>query len=240
MAWPLIAAALAAAGAGLSFWGQERANTANAKIAKEQMDFQEKMSGSSYQRATEDMRRAGLNPLLAYSQGGASSPGGASATMQNSANSALAAAQQIQSVQMTAKQMENVDANTRQIQSDTALKNLDWTMRNMERGDKSRMQDYFQFVDKDGKPVYGDAGQKTGAMPYAVWLARQQAEASLRMSNSASAANEATAALSREELPRYRREADMYRGPAGQFIPYLNSAGQAARSLRDFSQLIRR
>lgn len=46
-------------GTGLSF-----------RAAKRQMQFQERMDNTRYQRATRDMRAAGLNPAMMYSKGG--------------------------------------------------------------------------------------------------------------------------------------------------------------------------
>jgi len=98
-------------GATLGFVGQQQtnqknwdiaqaANAASAEQAAKQMDFQERMRANQYQTAVQDMRAAGLNPMLAYSQGGAGTPTGAmgsvsTATMKNALAAGLTGYQQM-------------------------------------------------------------------------------------------------------------------------------------------------
>jgi len=85
MVWPaLIAAGASLAGGAMSSRGQRKTNEMNKQMAREQMAFQERMSSTAYQRSTKDLEKAGLNRILAIG-GPASSPGGASAVMQNAA-----------------------------------------------------------------------------------------------------------------------------------------------------------
>lgn len=53
----------------------------NSTEAMKNREWQEHMSNTAYQRAVTDMKTAGLNPILAFQNGGASTPGGSAGTI---------------------------------------------------------------------------------------------------------------------------------------------------------------
>jgi hypothetical protein len=142
-------------GGGLDIFGSSQANAANAAMAQaanafsaeqaqKQMDFQERMRATQYQTAVEDLKKAGLNPMLAYTQGGAGTPAGASATgqyatQQNKFQRSALIAQQAIGAANTAMQTQLTDAqiteaasritvnqeHAKNLSADTALKILE-------------------------------------------------------------------------------------------------------------------
>ncbi len=122
--------AIIAAGSALA--GGVIANRGRSKEAKKDRDFQARMSSTSYQRGVEDLTKAGLNPALAYKQGGASTPGGAMAGVEEVATGAISSAMQAKRLKAELKIMEEQrrvtaqDYNLKRAQEGEALLRTNW------------------------------------------------------------------------------------------------------------------
>lgn len=86
---------------------QSAANRANIKLQRDNQAWMERMSNTSWQRSVADMLKAGINPMLAVSQGGASTPSSSAATvipedaLARSVSSAADKAMQVQALRLT-------------------------------------------------------------------------------------------------------------------------------------------
>lgn len=104
--------------AAATFAGGVLRNSSASQVANNQMDFQYNMASTQYQRGVKDLEAAGLNPMLAYMNGGASSASGA---MPNVEDVVSPAVHQGFSAAQQKAQTDLIKAQTSKTETDAAL-----------------------------------------------------------------------------------------------------------------------
>lgn len=125
---PLLSAVAPLVSSAVNYFSTKDTNKENARQAELNRQFQANQSATAYQTATKDMKAAGLNPMLAYSQGGAQAMSGSTAQMQTPTISDLSSGFSSAAQQLNAKkQLEQTDlinASAIQTQSTQAMTNI--------------------------------------------------------------------------------------------------------------------
>lgn len=114
----IIGATIAAAtGAVMGNHGAHQARRHDATMAANQMGFQERMFKNRYQMQMQDMKAAGLNPILAFKQSPPGAPSGASpGPTMNAGAAAVASAMQLSRL---AADVRNVEAQAAKTEAET-------------------------------------------------------------------------------------------------------------------------
>jgi hypothetical protein len=212
----MISAGAGALGAGAlgglgAYFGQRETNKANAQQAQIQEGFQREMSNTAYQRAVADMKAAGLNPMLAYTLGGATTPAGAKAEMQSALGAAATSAGQ------AAQVAANVKNQTDQTKADVHLKN--------EQAGAAGAQEDLNRADMNLKLV--EAANKSVQLPGHKQFVNQVAS-QINLNNALSANNSANTAKIKAELPESQAIGKLYAGEKG---VYIKGAERGAKAI---------
>jgi hypothetical protein len=194
-------------GAGaLGLVGSILTNRSNEDIAASNNQWSAEQYAKRYQVQTEDMKKAGLNPMLAYSQSPGSAPTAQQVTFQNPMNSALDAYHKANEREVMAAQIQNTHADTelKSAQADAARAQA---TASLDAARNSTAQANEATVRMVSQQNYGNPTQKALAASY--WSQIQVNKATLPRIASEIVRNGADAALANARARQAVAEGDI-------------------------------
>jgi len=165
------------------YYGQSSANEQSKKEAKRNREFQERMSNTAHQRAVSDLKKAGLNPILATTPAG--TPGGNMAQIKSATETASTTAlgtkrlnQELKNLQA---QEEKTRADTKAVNQSIGIK-TPWEQFMDDIG-----EGYLKGKDavNSAKDQWNDADSKMKGLEnkFKEWLKKQHSKAKKHRSN---------------------------------------------------------
>lgn len=236
----------------------EQFNSSQAALNRQ---FQDWESGTQYQRATADLKAAGLNPMLAYSQGGAGNVGGASASVSapggsqasgsqasasglphiaNSLQAAVSSAQAAVDLDNAQKSGRQIDATTAKIvqDTDTSAATAAQVRKTTEKTAEEIVATsrYANLLYQQGLETSERAHlESTQAALNEIQKGVLWGTISVQQANARLAAAQAT--LAELAKPKSEAESEMYRSTFGKAVPWLGAFGSAASSAASVGRL---